>query len=162
MKGRQLHVSTNSTSSDKHGGKRKHDKLVADSLKDTAFMELFAGEAGLTLAVKRVVGNVFTPGDIVQSDRAGVAMDLLDNGQFKALKSEIKKGRVRWLHLAPPCKTFSRARRRDGLARVKKLRSVQHPEGFKPHTKLVAEANKLASRSAQLCGLQWKAGGVFS
>ena len=162
MKGRQLHVPTNSTSSDKHGGKRKHDKLVADSLKDTAFMELFAGEAGLTLAVKRVVGNVFTPGDIVQSDRAGVAMDLLDNGQFKALKSEIKKGRVRWLHLAPPCKTFSRARRRDGLARVKKLRSVQHPEGFKPHTKLVAEANKLASRSAQLCGLQWKAGGVFS
>ena len=84
MKGRQLHVSMDSTSSDKHGGKHKLDKLVADSLRDTAFMELFAGEAGLTLAVKRVVGKVFTPGDIVQSNRADVAMDLLDNGLFKA------------------------------------------------------------------------------
>ena len=83
-------------------------------------------------------------------------MDLLNNETFKTLKSKIKKGLVRWLHLAPPCNTFSRARGRDRLARVGKLRSVQHLEGFKPYPKLVAEANKLASRSAQLCLLQWK------
>ena len=62
-------------------------------------------------------------------------MILLNNETFKTLKSKIKKGLVRWLHLAPPCKTFSRARRRDRLARVGKLRSVQHPEGFKPYPK---------------------------
>ena len=55
-------------------------------------------------------------------------MDLLNNETFKTLKSKIKKGLTRWLHLAPPCKTFSRARRRDRLARVRKLRSVQHPQ----------------------------------
>lgn len=157
-----MHATMNSTPLDKQCGKRKLEKLVTDSVTDTAFMELFAGEAGLTLAVKREVGNVFTPGDIVQSIQSGVAMNLLDNEMFKSLKTKIKKGLVRWLHLAPPCKTFSRARRRDRLARVKKLRSLQHPEGFKPYPKLVADANKLASRSAQLCLLQWKAGGVFS
>ena len=47
--------------------KRKLDKLVTDGVKDTAFVELFAGEAGLTLAVKGEVGNVFTPGDIEQN-----------------------------------------------------------------------------------------------
>ena len=157
-----LHASKNSNPPSRQCSKRKLDKLVTDGMKDTAFMELFAGEAGLTLAVKREVGNVFTPGDIEQNSQAGVTMDLLNNETFKTLKSKIKKGLVRWLHLAPPCKTFSRARRRDRLARVRKLRSVQHPEGFKPYPKLVAEANKLASRSAQLCLLQWKAGGVFS
>lgn len=125
-------------------------------------MELFAGEAGLTLAVKREVGNVFAPGDIVQSSHSEVTMDLLNNETFKTLKAKIKRGKVRWLHLAPLCKTFSRARRRNRLARVRKLRSAQHPEGFGPYPKLVADAKKLASRSAQLCLLQWKAGGILS
>ena len=62
-----LHASPNSNPSSNQCSKRKLDKLVTDGMKDTAFMELFAGEAGLTLAVKREVGNVFTPRHIEQN-----------------------------------------------------------------------------------------------
>ena len=125
-------------------------------------MELFAGEAGLTQAVNRLGIPVFEPGEIRTGGRIAVGTDLLSKETFKKLKTEIKSKKVRWLHTAPPCKTFSRARRRDKFAKARQLRSAQQPAGLEPKTWRVKEANLLASRAAQLSLLQWKAGGWFS
>ena len=129
---------------------------------DQCFMELFAGEAGLTQAVRREEMSVFEPGEIRVGGRIATGTDLLCNTTFKQLKSAIKQKKVRWLHTAPPCKTFSRARRRDQYAKARQLRSAQRPEGLEPKTWRVKEANVLASRAAQLSLLQWKVGGWFS
>ena len=134
----------------------------ADQLTDTVFLEIFAGAAGLTSAVQRLGGRAIIACDI-HSDADNVKfLDLTNANCFKDLKSLIKKRKVRWLHLAPPCKTFSRARRRDRWARVWKLRPASKPEGLDPKPKIVREANLLASRSAQLANLQYKTGGWFS
>ena len=69
---------------------------------------------------------------------------------------------MRWLHGAPPCKTFSRVRRTDALARSRILRSDEVPEGFDPKPQIVKEANLLASRMARLARCIYKAGGLFS
>ena len=130
-------------------------------LKDVTFLELFAGEAGLTKAVQRAGGVVMDPVDVNDND-ATVNFDLRKTGHFKKLKKLIKEKKVRWLHLAPPCKTFSRARRRDKYANARRLRSVQFPGGLEPKSALVKEANLLAARSAQLATLQMKAMGWFS
>lgn len=133
-----------------------------EEAKDESFMELFAGEAGLTQAVRRQGLHVLEPGEIQTSSRVVTSMNLLCNKTFAELKALTKKRRVRWLHMAPPCRTFSRARRRDKFAKVKVLRSTRHPEGLEPKSSRVKEANLLASRAAQLSLLQWKAGGWFS
>lgn len=129
---------------------------------DSAFMELFAGEAGLTLAVKRQDIKTFEPGEVRAEGRVATSIDLSCNATFRWIKKLIKSKKVRWVHFAPPCKTFSRARRRDRIAKARVLRSRNKPEGFDPKPALVKEANLLASRSAQLALLQWKSGGIFS
>ena len=129
---------------------------------DTVFLELFAGEAGLTKAVQKLGFKVMEPGDINVAGNVKVNLDLLNNNHFKAIKKLVKSKKVRWLHAAPPCKTFSRARRSDGLMRLKRLRSEEHPEGLEPKSELVKEANLLAGRAAQLALLQYKAGGAFT
>ena len=113
-------------------------------------------------AVSRLNIPVFEPGEIRVGGCIAVGTDLLCNSTFKQLKTAIKKKRVRWLHTAPPCKTFSKARRRDRFAKARQLRSVQHPAGLEPKSWRVKEANLLASRAAQLSLLQWKVGGWFS
>ena len=138
------------------------DKADNTDLKDATFLELFAGEAGLTAAVNRA-GMVTL--QCVDVDGVGVELqqfDLLKAGPFKKIKELLKSGKVRWLHMAPPCKTFSCARRSDRFGKVKKLRSRKHPEGFEPKPRVVREGNLLAARSAQLAMLQYKAGGWFS
>ena len=143
---------------------RNHDSPHNDEfgLNDTAFLEIFAGAAGLTSAVKRVGGVAISACDI-NSDTAEVKVfDLTNNACFKEVKTLLKRKKVRWLHLAPPCKTFSKARKRDKWAKVRKLRSRAKPDGLEPKTPLVREANLLASRSAQLATIQLKAGGWFS
>ena len=142
--------------------KRKFSDMAEEQLNDTWFLELFAGEAGLTAAVRRAGGLVHTPGDIHVNDRTLSELDLTDNQTFKKIKQWIKRKKIRWLHLAPPCRTFTRARRSDRIARVRKLRSHSKPEGFDTTNPLVKEANLLAARSAQLAALQHKAGGWFS
>eukprot|EP00438_Fugacium_kawagutii_P014285 Skav215770 [mRNA] locus=scaffold106:569116:574315:+ [translate_table: standard] len=129
---------------------------------DATFLELFAGEAGLTLAVKRCGLRTLEPGEVRAEGRIQKSMDISCTATFKKLKKLIKQKKVRWVHFAPPCRTFSRARRKDRYAKIRVLRSVSKPAGLEPKTRLVTEANLLASRSAQLALLQWKASGVFS
>ena len=129
---------------------------------DSTFMELFAGEAGLTRAVERRVGTVFNPADIQQNHFVKKTFNLLCKTAFKELKKKIKARQIRWVHLASPCKTFSRARRRDRHAKARILRTRTFPGGLWPRSKLVQEANVLASRSAQIAALQHKANGWVS
>eukprot|EP00435_Cladocopium_sp_Y103_P042266 s1436_g11.t1 len=138
------------------------DEANDDGLNDTTFLEIFAGKAGVTGAVRRLGIVALESVDIHACDTNVLEFDLTKSEPFKKLKKLIKTKRVRWLHLVPPCKTFSRARRRDRWARVRKLRSQAKPEGLEPRSQLVREGNLLASRSAQLARLQHKVKGWFS
>ena len=139
---------------------------VRPSEKETTqhFLELFAGAGGLTAAVRRLNLPAFEPQDLLKSDESGLNkhFDLGVDEHFKELRGLCRRGSVRWLHGAPPCKTFSRARRTDALARSRILRSDEVPEGFDPKPQIVKEANLLASRMARLARCIYKAGGWFS
>jgi len=67
---------------------------------------------------------------------------------------------VDWVAGAPPCKTFSRARRKDQFASVRQLRSDERPEGF--GDKVTEEGNLLAHRMLELALRQVKQGKFFS
>ena len=91
------------------------------------FMELFAGAGGLTAAVVRAGLAARRAEDIVGADGdAGRHFDLRRNEVFKRLRSDLRRGNIRWLHGAPPCKTFSRARR---PGRWGPLRTAEYPGG---------------------------------
>ena len=129
------------------------------------FCELFAGVAGLSAAVRDrgipvMALSKFTPDYSEQS-----SFDLLRQADFDKLIKMIKRGKIRWLHCAPPCKTFSRARRSDGWAHAAILRSETFPVGTPRGASLpwkVIEGNVLARRTARLCKLQARSGGFFS
>ena len=66
--------------------------------------------------------------------------------------------------MAPPCSTFSRARRSDRFARLKRLRSEKHPEGV-PGQKgnpRARKANELTRRCIRIARAQVRAGGWVS
>ena len=128
------------------------------------FLELFAGAGGLTAAVRRLGLPALDPQDLLKPDESGLSKeyDLAIESHFKELRSMIRMGKIRWLHGAPPCKTFSRARRSDRFAFSKKLRSDDVPAGFEPKPFKVREANLLATRMARLARCAYKAGGWFS
>ncbi len=95
-------------------------------------------------------------------DTVKPSFGLTDNDTFKHLKKLIKEQKVRWLHSALPCKTFSRARRQrlESLDRLN-YQKVSSPSHCQPP--IVKEANKPASRRAQLWFyLQWKPDWWFS
>jgi hypothetical protein len=89
-------------------------------------------------------------------------MDLFKDQVFRELKKRIRLGLIRWLHLAPPCKTFSRTRRRDRYGTVKILRSNEKQAGLEPIPAKVREDNLLMQRSAVLSRAMIRAGGWFS
>eukprot|EP00435_Cladocopium_sp_Y103_P036126 s642_g9.t1 len=65
-----------------------------------------------------------------------------------------------WKHMAPPCRTFTKARRQDAHGRTKRLRSEGHPEGFgDPEAE---EANLLADRCAAIAEEQDEREDFFS
>ena len=128
------------------------------------FLELFAGAGGLTAAVRRLNLPAFEPQDLLKSDESGFNrhFDLGVDVHFKELRGLCRRGSVRWLHGAPPCNTFSRARRTNAFARSRILRSDEVLEGSEPKPQIVKEANLLASRMARLARCIYKTGGWFS
>ena len=127
------------------------------------FMELFAGAGGLTKAVQARGLEVHEPGDIVVSNvRDGRSTDVSDDNVFKTLRDKVRRGEVRWLHLAPPCRTFVLARRADRFGSVVQLRSHEFPEGLHPHPTQVQVANLLMTRAAKLAKTCLRAGAWFS
>ena len=63
--------------------------------------------------------------------------------------------------MAPPCRTFSLARRSDEHGRVRAIRTAEKPEGDPTDAEAV-KANLLANRCAALAIQQWKRGAFFS
>ena len=131
----------------------------------TCLCEVFAGVGNLSRATHRrgvetIPLSNFDPSYSVQS-----RFDLLRLADFKTLQRLLKRRAVRWIHFAPPCKTYSNARRTDRHGSVKVLRTHKQPLGIDPPGKRpwsVMEANLLTSRTMKLARLQLRAGGFFS
>ena len=100
--------------------------------------------------------EVLPPGELKNKDGK---FDLLDDHCLSCTAKEVDE-RVLWLHGAPPCHTFTFARRTDKHGKVPILRDPDHPEGWgQPE---VEEANALAERMAALAEQCYKRGGFFS
>ena len=115
------------------------------------FLEIFSGTGNLTASMKRHNVSVLTPADIIHGD-----FDLTSPNDFRRIAKIIKEGRVKWLHLAPPCSTFSRARK-DGLRKLGFWRRLHWEAQQK-----VREADTLARNTFRLATLQVRAGGFVS
>jgi site-specific DNA-cytosine methylase len=127
------------------------------------FQEVFAGVAGLTRAVEREGVKVLDPVETFLDDSyVQKVSDLSSDTEFKRIRSRIRAGEVRWLHEAPPCITFTMARRSDQYGTAVILRTADAPEGIDPLLPRVAEANLLMKRSAMLAKACIRAGCWFS
>lgn len=113
-------------------------------------MELFAGFGGLTQAIKDVGGRVVEPQDTMYGQDLGT-----DEGFIAALEEPAD-----WKHMAPPCRTFTKARRKDHHGHAKRLRTATHPEGRGDAE--TTEANLLADRCASIAEDQDEKGLFFS
>ena len=124
------------------------------------FLELFAGAAGLTSAVKRRGLPVHGP---VDSHTFADGFDILNNQGYRKLVNLIRSGRVKWLHGGPPCKTFSRARRTDRHGSAQVLRSERYPAGLPGLVSAkLRNGSEMARRIAKLCRTQQRRGGLWS
>ncbi len=121
------------------------------------FVELFAGQAGLTRAVQDICGSLVEVRDPHDELFGG---NMADDQEFLAMVEEPADSTPDWKHMAPPCRTFTKARRKDRRAKVKQLRSDRRPEGF--GCKDTTEANLLADRTAALGERQVEIGKWFS
>jgi hypothetical protein len=122
------------------------------------FLELFAGFCGLTLAVMiAFAGSVLALGPLEQSSGS----DMLDDNVFRHASRTCKAKSLDWLHMAPPCRTFTKAKRNDAHGKVRTLRTKENPEEDS-NDKENLEANLLANRCAVLAIQQWKASKYFS
>ena len=97
-------------------------------------------------------------------DGAHGGTDFSQAAQVSSLKSELRgyvaEGLSLYLHLAPPCSTFSRARDRRADTR---LRSMEHPVGIPPLSTEVVYANAVAKRALELaCWAHRELGAICS
>lgn len=121
------------------------------------FAELFARYAGLTRAIQDEcagAAQVRSPHDEMYGS------DLGNDQEFTSLIEEEEEEAPDWCHMAPPCRTFTKARRKDRHGHVKQLRSERKPEGF--GCEQTKEANLLADRSAAVGERQLDRGKFFS
>ena len=87
--------------------------------------------------------------------------DLLKDEEYNKVARTCVAKDVDWVHMAPPCRTFSRARRTDEHGTVRVMRTPERPEGAPDDAEAVA-GNLLATRCAALGIQQWKRGAFFS
>lgn len=88
------------------------------------FWESFGGSCALSQVVKANTGAPTVPG--VDLARGPWKLDLNDTPVGKFVSIWIKSGRLRRVHLAPPCRSFSQARR--GATRKRMRENVVEPE----------------------------------
>lgn len=121
------------------------------------FQELFAGFAGLTAEVQKTCGHrVWIAG--AHDTRFGD--DIADDEEFSKLISRTGRDVPTWIHAAPPCRTFTKARRKDKHGTVRTLRTEGKPDGFgEPETE---EANLIADRTAAIGERQVEEGEYIS
>ena len=135
---KRLAVSEKSAHLDKLTCKRKFESVDVSEL---LFIEVFAGTAALTKAV-RETGMRVLPVDHSSKGSHGVHMALFDLtcpeqvAQLSTLIHE-ERHRIAWIHFAPACGTASKARERPfpsleakGFRIPKPLRSSEFPMGL--------------------------------
>ena len=122
-------------------------KIIEQLYKSVKFVELFAGAVVLTRAVETAGVPVAPPNEVE------LGYDFRCPKDVEALKEwlrEISAGNIvdemgavkqLFIHLAPPCSTFSKARDRNSRTRV---RTWAQPGGIKPRSKKVKHGNRIA------------------
>ncbi len=118
------------------------------------FLEVFRGAAGLSAAVREAGSAGFT--DLAEHQSCLKHVDVGLDEDFQLLLDSQED----WMHAAPPCRSFTKARRADQYATVKVLRSVERPEGF--GCSATTLANKLVNRVAEKAMLLHSSGKFFS
>ena len=83
------------------------------------FLELFAGSAHLAMAVKALHLSWTEDWEVER----GPQFDLLDTDNLARLFADIRGGAYWFVHLGPPCSSFSRAR-------LPRVRTLQHINGL--------------------------------
>ena len=122
-----------------------------------SFAEFFAGLAGLTLAISAIcegLVEVWNPFDEINGG------DFANDDQYAEALRKAEAEDLDWPHFAPPCKSFTKARRDDEWGKVPILRSEEKPEGF--GCEMTLAANQLADRTAAFAERQYKRGRWFS
>ena len=127
------------------------------------FLELFAGEAKLTQAVQDAGCTVETPLEKRTTVGAHAQLDFTSPEVFSEINKKARQQHYKWIHAAPPCSSFSRARRTDKWGSVPVLRSDEFPMGLPEvtHPKLT-EANKIVRALSRLVRTQHRAGQGWS
>ena len=153
------------------------DKFCALNLTDVLVIEIFAGSARLTAAIRDAgMSGVAVDHDKSRSTGPHIALyDLNNRSQFDALVefTSLEKHRIIWVHFAPSCGTASRARERPlkslekkGYRIPKPLRSDEFPlgvpglQGTDKHR--TETANITYSRTAELATMLDKWGITIS
>ena len=118
---------------------------------DVLFAEFFAGEGRLSAEVAKTGVPTWAPNDV-----ASGGVDFTSTQAVEGLRAELlawkQAGAHLVLHFAPPCATFSRARDRSRLTR---LRSPSHVTGLPGCEAQVGEANLIADHTKDLA--EWAA-----
>ena len=109
-------------------------------------IEIFAGKAGLTAAVRKMGVSTADP----QDWKTG-GVDLLDDAAFQQLLDFWERARIGVdqlvFHLGTDCTSFARVRDRSTKTR---LRSKIWPWGFDKEEHVTAQGNRLARRTAEI------------
>ena len=79
-----------------------------------SFLEIFAGEAGLSQAVQAESIPIFPPIEIEVNHFVFESVDLLDPAVLSHVQFLISQGWVLGIHFGTPCSSFSLARKNDG------------------------------------------------
>ena len=111
------------------------DRSAFERLRRPGFLELYAGSARLTQAIQ---GEILTWGEAWDVEE-GEHFDLLKAGVVARLMLRIRRREFWFVHMGPPCATFS-------IARWPKLRSKGHMWGLptrKPHEVKLARDGSL-------------------
>ena len=114
------------------------------------FLELFAGYGGFTGAVREACGLSVEVMD--EQDQWTTEWDITNDEHFE--KAKVWAREADHTHLAPPCKSMTRARREDEHGSVPVIRSDANPMGW-GHP-LAEEGNLIAERTSILvdCALE--------
>ena len=108
------------------------------------FLELFAGQAGFSGAVELAGGELVEV--MNHQDSWTTSWDILVDEDFERARAWVRE--ADHTHLAPPCKSFTKARRSDKFGATKVVRSQAQPEGW--GDPLTVEGNKIVERAAVL------------
>lgn len=78
------------------------------------FLEIFAGEAGLSQAIQARGLPILPPVEIVLNNFVKEQVDILDPAVQRHLKMLISERLITYIHFGTPCSSFSIARKHDG------------------------------------------------